>query len=167
MAEYVLPKFNAAMESSTNYSLDDKKVSFVIRAKYTNGKPLKGKVIITVSEKQIVRKGFGCHQWDSSSQNLVKRSLNIVGSADIELDMVKDLKFDHWETNKDFKEKIFEINVEVTEHLTGLSQTAKETIKIHKSKYIINVDLKRNFLLRESVHNALVRLICFQIKKRK
>lgn len=150
MAEYVLPKFEALIESSDNFTIENEKVHVLIRAKYTHGKPLRGLATVTVSEEDPF--GLYCIRKprskktkpDNDDENLVKKSFNIDGEETVELDIKNELKFDLNEKDKWLDVKNYKIHVEVTEGLTGLVQTIDKTIKVHKNTYQITTDLQTN-----------------------
>ncbi|XP_031637598.1 pregnancy zone protein-like, partial [Contarinia nasturtii] len=144
VAEYVLPKFEAIIDSSDNFTVEDEKVRAVIRTKYTHGKPLRGLATVIITEDDPNR-AFGFFELQSKKKKsndddnyLMKKSFNIDGKETIEVDIKKELKFDiKWSDVKNYK-----IKVEVTEGLTGLTQTADKTIKVHRDTYKITRNLK-------------------------
>ncbi|XP_031622614.1 CD109 antigen-like, partial [Contarinia nasturtii] len=150
VAEYVLPKFETLIESSDSFTITDEKVRAVIRAKYTHGKPLRGLATVTVTEDDpfgnyYIRKPQSKkNKQDDDDNNLVKKSFNIDGEETIEFDIKNELKFDLTEKDKWLDVKNYKIKVEVTEGLTGLTQTTDKTIKIHKNTYQITTDLHTN-----------------------
>lgn len=154
IAEYVLPKFEAQIESDDHFTIDDQKVVAIIRAKYTHGKPLRGTAVVSISEED----NFGYFRYRRCSQikkeddddTCVKKTIIIDGQESVEFDIQNDLKFDRNESNKYFDLKNFKIKAEVTETLTGLSQCAEKTIKVHKDTYDISTDLTNDALKRDS-----------------
>lgn len=149
-----MPKFEVVIESENIVSLRDEKVPVVVRAKYTHGKPLKGKATICVSEEEQF--GYRFHtisETDDGDNALVKKIIDIDGSGEISFDIANDLKFESTEYC-DFKN--FEIRAEVVEHLTGLSQNAKTNVKIFKNTFDVTTDLDRDGLKRESSIDVLV-----------
>lgn len=159
VAEYVLPKFEVIVESNDHFTLEDEKVAAIIRAKYTHGKPLRGKAVVTVTEED----NFGYFRFRREStaaqeeNALVKKTIDIDGRETIELHIKDELKFDCSEKNRYFDVKNFKVHVEVTESLTGLSQTAEKTIKIHKNTYEVSSDLSNAGLKRDSNVDVTVR----------
>lgn len=153
MAEYVLPKFEAIIESSDHFTLDDEKVRVVVRGKYTHGKPLKGSVTVTVEEEEP----FGCFRYRRESHAskaednfLTKKTFNIDGQETIEFDIEKELKFDRSDKNRWENVRNFKIKADVTEGLTGLVQSAEKTVKVHLDTYDISTDLHASEAKRDS-----------------
>lgn len=133
VAEYVLPRFEAIIESPDDFTLDDGAVRAVIRAKYTHGKPLRGSVTVSITDKN----NFSTHLFGFARDNkpndntLVKKTFNIDGKETVEFDIEKELKFErnnsmYWQTFKNYK-----IKADVTEGLTGLVQSADKTVKVY------------------------------------
>lgn len=161
IAEYVLPKFEVAIESCDHFTIDDQKVHVIIRAKYTHGKPLRGTAVVSISEED----NFGYFRYRRCSQakpaddddKCAKKTFTIDGKETIEFDIQNELKFDRSESNNYFDLKNFKIKAEVTETLTGLSQCAERTIKVHKDTYDITTDLRNDAIKRESTIDLSVR----------
>lgn len=152
VAEYVLPKFEVKIDSPDHFTLDDEKVQAVIRAKYTHGKPLRGTAVVTVTGednfgtfylRRIRRMSYASNQ--NRSEHSVKKTVAIDGQETIEFNIKDELKFDRSDKNKYCDLQNFKIEVEVTETLTGLSQTAVKTVKVHKDSYKITTDLSHSF----------------------
>lgn len=162
IAEYVLPKFEVKIESDDHFTIDDEKVVAIIRAKYTHGKPLRGTAVVSISEED----NFGYFRYRRCSKvkpddddTCVKKTIIIDGSESVEFDIQNELKFDRSESNKYFDLKNFKIKAEVTETLTGLSQCAGKTIKVHKDTYDISTDLTNDALKRDSTIDLNVSVI--------
>lgn len=149
VAEYVLPKFEVKIDSPDHFTLDDEKLQAVIRAKYTHGKPLRGTAVVTVTGED----NFGTFRFrrvshvsiQNPSDHLVKRTVTIDGQETIEFNIKDELKFDRSDKNKYCDLQNYKIEVEVTETLTGLSQTAVKMVKVHKDSYKITTDLSHSF----------------------
>lgn len=164
IAEYVLPKFEVKIESDDHFTIDDQKVVAIIRAKYTHGKPLRGTAVVSISEEDNFgyfryRRGSKAKPEDAADDASVKKTIVIDGRESIEFDIQNDLKFDRSESNKYFELKNFKIKAEVTETLTGLSQCAEKTIKVHKDAYDISTDLTNDAIKRDSTIDLNVSLI--------
>lgn len=168
MAEYVLPKFEAIIESPDHFTLDDEKVRVLVQAKYTHGKPLRGSVTVSVTEEER----FGYHRFRKLSHAnkededviLAMKTFNIDGQETVEFDIRKDLKFEpnektRWENVRNFK-----IKADVTEGLTGLVQSTDKTVKVHLDAYNISTDLHTNAPKRDSTLDINVNFICYQLK---
>lgn len=73
------PKFGVAIESPDHFTLQDKTIGIVVRAKYTHGKPVRGKAVVSVDVNVY-------------SQNLAKKILNMDSREIIKFDSKNDLK---------------------------------------------------------------------------
>lgn len=156
------------VESDDHFSIDDKTVNAIIRAKYTHGKPLRGTAVVSISEDD----NFGCFRYRRHSpanksggdddDTCVKKTCVIIdGHETVEFDIQNELKFDRSERNKYSNSKRFKIKTEVTETLTGLSQSAEKTITVYKDSYDITTDLRSNALKRDSTVDLSVSIACF------
>lgn len=114
VAQTVLPKFEIAINSPRDFMPEDKKAHVVVYAKYTHGKPLKGKVDVLVC-------GY-------------KKSVAINGQEKIEFDIEKDLKYDQKEGYKNYR-----VFARVIEDLTGLFQEDYTCITINDT-YVISAE---------------------------
>lgn len=164
IAEYVLPKFEVRVESCDHFTIDDQKIHAIIRAKYTHGKPLRGTAVVSISEVDnfgYFRYARRCSQAKKPDDDdtCVKKTAIIDGQESFEFDIQNELKFDRSESNKYFDLKNFKIKAEVTETLTGLSQCAEKTIKVHKNTYDITTDLTNDALKRDSTIDLSVRFV--------
>lgn len=160
----MLPKFEAAIDSADHFCLDDEHVKVVVRAKYTHGKELKGTACVMVTEED----NFGyqryrreSHADEKTDSALVKKTFILNGQETIEFNIKDELKFDRSDSNKYFDVKNVKIKAEVTETLTGLTQSAEKTVKIHKNTYEISTDLTNDALKRDSTIDVSVCQINF------
>lgn len=48
IAEYVLPKFETTIDSPSDFTIRDEKIRLIVRSKYTHGKFVKGKAIVSM-----------------------------------------------------------------------------------------------------------------------
>lgn len=158
VAEYVLPKFEAIIEGNDHFTLEDEKVVVTIGAKYTHGKSLRGKAIVTITEED----NFGYFRFRRESvasqeeSTLIKKTVDTDGLETIEFNIKDDLKYDRSESNRFFDVKNFKVDVEVTEILTGLTQCASKTVKVHKNTYDVSSDLTHAGLKRDSSFDVTV-----------
>lgn len=133
--------------SDDHFTINEHKVRATIQAKYTHGKPLRGTVVVSISD----RENPGCfiyreHRSDDDEM-CIRKTIPIDGQGSVEFDIQNELKFDRSENNKYFDWKNFTLQAEVTETLTGLSQSAEKSIKIHKNTYNITTDLSTMYRL--------------------
>lgn len=153
VAEYVLPKFEAVIESNDHFTLEHENVVAVIRAKYTHGKSLRGTAVVSIYEEDNF--GYFRYRRDSHANKhennvLATKTVIIDGHETVEFHIKNDLKLDHSERNQYFDVKNFKIKAVVTETLTGLSQIAEKTFKVHKDSYDISTDLINGNIKRDS-----------------
>lgn len=121
MAEYVLPKFKIEIDSPAKFMPEDGKAHVVVRAKYTHGMSLKGTLAVEVHEP--FRSGA-----------LAKKTVAIDGEQTIEFDIKKDLKF--CQSNSEAR---YHVIANVTENLTGLSQSCTMDIEV-ESTYVVRTN---------------------------
>lgn len=148
VSEYVLPKFEVTLESPNNFSFDDENVHAVLRAKYTHGKPLRGTAVVSIEEDRFY--GFRRFQRSAIDQALVKKTILLDGRETIEFDIANELKCDRNDEKQYYVQKTFKITAEVTETLTGISQSAEKIITVHKDAYVIKVDVNYAGIIRGS-----------------
>lgn len=138
------------IESSEHFSLKDKSIRAIVRAKYTHGNPVRGKVTASIFEDD---------QYDAKNQdNLAEITVDVDGRGTIEFS-IDELKCDFkgWQYNG---EKTYTINAEMVEDLTGCKQSAKPIkVKIHKERYKISTDLYAKVLKAESKVTAKVQCV--------
>lgn len=118
---------------------EDGKAHVVVRAKYTHGKPMRGTAVVAVYRI-------------CSDQALVKKEVAINGQETIEFDIKKDLKFVE---NKD-RTICYAVKAEVTECVTGLSQTCEMDIKVDSTHVITTNPKNYAKLKRGSTTNLTV-----------
>lgn len=110
IAEYVLPKFEVIIESSSHFTIKDGKVRAVIRAKYTYGKFVKGKAIISVTPTSYFA-------WTARPKgDAVVKTVPIDGKGTVEFDITDDLKTECDEYRRSVN---YEVSAVVIEELTG------------------------------------------------
>ncbi|XP_004674106.1 PREDICTED: CD109 antigen [Condylura cristata] len=131
VSEYVLPKFEVALQTPLYCSLNSKSLNGTVTAKYTYGKPVKGDVTLTFLPLSF---------W-GVKKNITKK-FKINGSANF--------SFDDEEMKKvmDFSDDLsahmhmsspgpVEILASVTESLTGISRNASTNVFFKQHDYII------------------------------
>lgn len=132
VSEYVLPKFEVALQTPLYCSLNSKSLNGTVTAKYTYGKPVKGDVTLTFSPLSF---------W-GMKKNITKK-FKINGSANF--------SFNDEEMKKvmDFSDRLpehmslsspgpVEISATVTESLTGISRNANSNVFFKQHDYIID-----------------------------
>ncbi|XP_027624029.1 CD109 antigen [Tupaia chinensis] len=131
VAEYVLPKFEVALQTPLYCSLNSKHLNGTVTAKYTYGKPVKGDVTLTFLPLSF---------W-GVKKNITKK-FKINGSAnfsfnDEEMKNVMDSS-DGLSAHMDLSSPgPIELIATVTESLTGISRNASSNVFFKQHDYII------------------------------
>lgn len=108
VAEYVLPNFEVTIDSSDHFSFKDRKIRAIVRSKYTYGKSVKGKAIVSIKAVSSYEEG--------DSNFVVIKTIAINRKAPIEFDLEREIKatFSRYVTTLSFN-----INAVVIEDFTG------------------------------------------------
>jgi CD109 antigen len=125
VAEYVLPTFDVDIQLPAYATYNESDIVATVRASYTYGKPVSGHVTLTV--QPLVR--FSLIDTRPMEQAQYRARLEPDGSADFQVDVVKDLK-----QQVDLFEREIEFFALVEEDLTGRKYNKTRTIKIHADK---------------------------------
>ncbi|XP_017954315.1 CD109 antigen isoform X4 [Drosophila navojoa] len=123
VAKYVLPKFEVVVESAKDVAVQDGVVKATIRAKYTYGKPVKGKATVSLEEDYNYYRPI-------NSESKRMKTVDIDGKAHVEFPIEKSAYGSGYTPPL----KIF---AEVTEDLTGNKQNASSTVTVHSQRYKI------------------------------
>lgn len=109
VAEYVLPNFEVTIDATSDFTIKDRKIRGIVRAKYTYGKNVKGRAIVSLKYAQ----SYGD---DLDGNYLVIKTVPINGKAPIEFDLEREVraKFPQYSTHITFN-----MNVMVIEDFTG------------------------------------------------
>lgn len=120
-----MPRFKVEVEAPNEFTVKDEVVRAVVSAKYTYGKPLKGKATVEITEKDP----FGWprfHLVDADlkeEKSLCKKTIDIDGRGSVEFNIEKELT-NFGGRDRDYRD--FEIAVEVEEELTGLHSEIRQ-----------------------------------------
>nr|XP_016940111.1 CD109 antigen isoform X3 [Drosophila suzukii] len=119
--KYVLPKFEVIVDTAKDVVQADNVIKATIRAKYTYGKPVKGKATVTMEQNY----GY----YGDSEPNKQEKTIDIDGKGHVEFDL-------NGLRNSQFSPpmKLFAV---VTEELTGNKQNASATVRLHQQRYMI------------------------------
>ncbi|XP_037711802.1 CD109 antigen isoform X6 [Drosophila subpulchrella] len=119
--KYVLPKFEVIVDTAKDVVQADNVIKATIRAKYTYGKPVKGKATVTMEQNY----GY----YGDSEPNRQEKTIDIDGKGHVEFDL-------NGLRNSQFSPpmKLFAV---VTEELTGNKQNASATVRLHQQRYTI------------------------------
>ncbi|XP_017152340.1 CD109 antigen isoform X1 [Drosophila miranda] len=120
--KYVLPKFEVIVESPKDLAVQDKVVKATIRAKYTYGKPVKGKATVSIEPN------FAHYlNHDIGKQ---EKTIDIDGKGHVEFS----IEGNQYRGGYSPPLKILAI---VTEELTGNKQNATTIVNLHSQRYKI------------------------------
>uniref|UniRef100_A0A1B0BJ29 TEP1-F n=1 Tax=Glossina palpalis gambiensis TaxID=67801 RepID=A0A1B0BJ29_9MUSC len=114
VAKYVLPKFSVDIDTVTDLVITENFLKATVRAKYTYGKPVKGKATVRVSPVNL------------------EKTIDVNGKGHVEFDLQKELK-------SALKGGFVEIFVVVQEELTDNRQNNTIIVNLHSSQYTIKV----------------------------
>ncbi|XP_043065283.1 CD109 antigen isoform X3 [Drosophila ficusphila] len=117
--KYVLPKFEVVVDTAKDVVLADNVIKATIRAKYTYGKPVKGKATVSLES------GYG--YFGDSVGPKQEKTIDIDGKGHVEF--VPNIMMSRYYTPP---MKLFAI---VTEELTGNKQNASATVRLHQDRY--------------------------------
>jgi len=123
--KYVLPKFEVMVEAPKDVAISDNKFSVTVRSKYTYGKPVKGKAVVTAKTAYY-------YYGDNNDKPMVEKTIDIDGKGRVEFDIAKDFKLD-----SDRYTPPVTILAVVEEELTGLKQNSSAQVNLHREKYQI------------------------------
>ncbi|KRF85528.1 thioester-containing protein 1 allele S1 isoform X2 [Drosophila virilis] len=125
VAKYVLPKFEVIVESAKDVAVQDGVIKATIRAKYTYGKPVKGKATVSIEPNySYFRPGDG-------DVNQMK-TIDIDGKGHVEFP----IQGSQYSSRYTPPLKIF---AEVTEDLTGNKQNASTVVTLHAQRHKLEV----------------------------
>lgn len=141
LSEYIPSKFSVEIDSKTHFSSKDDKICAIVRAKYTNGIPVKGHAIVRMKEPQNFF--FGDID-DIDSGNFVTKTIPINGKANVEFDIQIDLKLDFHGYSQP---RVFEIMAIVIEDSTERNYSTKKEIMVHDKQFkLVTLDRKHDFI---------------------
>lgn len=139
VAEYVLPIFDVAIDSPTEFSVKSGKVRAIIRSKYTYGKFVKGEAIVSLTPSVQNSLSFS----RNTPGDAIIKTISIDGKGTIEFDIEHDLNVKFSESVNENK---FELKAIVVEELSGRNESASKTITLHKMRYKIKtMDLNHEY----------------------
>uniref|UniRef100_A0A1A9W1T1 TEP1-F n=1 Tax=Glossina brevipalpis TaxID=37001 RepID=A0A1A9W1T1_9MUSC len=129
VAKYVLPKFSVDIDTATDIAITESRLKMTIRAKYTYGKPVKGKTTVHVSPVNLE----------------ITTDLN--GKSHLEFNLRKELDT-IVQSGYSGQLKVFAV---VEEELTGNRQNSTVNINLHRSPYIIEVsDVMKEYKVNQT-----------------
>ncbi|XP_017020822.1 thioester-containing protein 1 allele S1-like isoform X2 [Drosophila kikkawai] len=118
--KYVLPKFEVTIDTAKDVVIADQVIKATIRAKYTYGKPVKGKATVSIEQT---------NRYDYNTPIKQETTVDVDGKGHVEFD-IKYLQNRHWNPPM----RIFAV---LTEELTGNQQNGTATVNLHRDRYKI------------------------------
>lgn len=110
MDEYVLPKFDVTIDSSEHFSVKDGKVRAIIRSKYTYGKLVKGRAVVTMRPTNYLA-------WSSLRETeSIAKTITIDGKGTVEFHIADDLHISGDEYRRSIS---YALTATVIDDLTG------------------------------------------------
>ncbi|XP_043656649.1 CD109 antigen isoform X2 [Drosophila teissieri] len=144
--KYVLPKFEVIVDTPKDVVVADKVIKATIRAKYTYGKPVKGKA--TVSMEPVYRYFF------DHEGTIQEKTIDVDGKGHVEFDI------SGWDRRERYLPP-FKLFAVVTEELTGNKQNATATVILHEQRYKVEAfespdhfESKKSFIYQVVVKNV-------------
>lgn len=108
--EYVLPKFDVTIDSSDHFNIKDGKVRAIIRSKYTYGKLVKGRAIVSMRPTNFLA-------WSSLREtDSITKTITIDGKGTVEFHISDDL---HIPTDEYRRSISYALSATVIDELTG------------------------------------------------
>ncbi|XP_032574215.1 CD109 antigen isoform X2 [Drosophila sechellia] len=122
--KYVLPKFEVIVDTPKAAVIEDKVIKATIRAKYTYGKPVKGKATVSME------RSYGYFGNLGGNDDKQEKTIDVDGKGHVEFDIIR------WTQRGQYLPpvKLFAV---VTEELTGNKQNATATVVLHQQRYMI------------------------------
>uniref|UniRef100_A0A1A9W1S8 TEP1-F n=1 Tax=Glossina brevipalpis TaxID=37001 RepID=A0A1A9W1S8_9MUSC len=112
--KYVLPRFSVDIETVKDLAITENSLKVAVNAKYTYGKPVKGKATIALPSLYL------------------EKSIDINGKGEVDFTLHRGL---NWKSSGEY----ITISAKVEEELTGIQQNSSIEIKLHCSQYIIEM----------------------------
>ncbi|XP_011502894.1 PREDICTED: CD109 antigen-like [Ceratosolen solmsi marchali] len=128
VAEYILPKFEVTIDAPLHATFKEGKITVIVHAKYTYGKPVKGEATITAFPdiySPVLQPVY---------QSPIRKIIKIEGKATVDFDIINDLRV----TDDDYRRPVV-IEVAVEEAVTGRRQNNSMQITLHKHKYTMDL----------------------------
>ncbi|WAQ99426.1 CD109-like protein, partial [Mya arenaria] len=127
VSEYVLPKYDVQLKLPDYGTVDGRELKGTVIAKYTYGKPVKGRVVLTVKNNN--------NYWKQEhfAPKAVQTQFEINGEAEFSIPMDTLLKFD-----PDLKQHSLGVEANVTEEETGESRVAFSQVNFVKEPISIS-----------------------------
>ncbi|XP_074100031.1 CD109 antigen isoform X1 [Cotesia typhae] len=146
VAEYVLPKFEVAINAPKHATFKEGKIVATVSAKYTYGKPVKGEATITAYPdifSGVLQPIF---------QAPIRKVVPINGKVTVDFDIASELRL------TDEYERPIELEVAVEEALTGRRQNVSMQMTLHKHKYTMELIKTSDYYKPGLKYTAFIKL---------
>lgn len=104
IAEYILPKFETIIDSPDDFTVKDEKIRLIVRSKYTHGKLVKGRAIVSLRPTGV-----------GNSDIIIKR-VPLDGKGVVEFDAETELKLKFYDN---YSSQNYLVQAIVLEEFTG------------------------------------------------
>ncbi|XP_039481382.1 CD109 antigen isoform X5 [Drosophila santomea] len=148
--KYVLPKFEVIVDTPKDVVIADKVIKATIRAKYTYGKPVKGKATVSMEQNN----GYYYFMDPETDGNKQEKTIDVDGKGHVEFDINRIAHRVAYLPPI----KLFAV---VTEELTGIKQNATATVILHQQRYKMeafespgNFESEKSFIYQVVVKNV-------------
>lgn len=152
MVEFVPPKFEADIEIYEHYSAQDGSIRAIIRAQDENKEPIRGKVTVSVLDKNYYiygHKPYECddeHSDDEDSDEgesltVASQTSAIDGHAIVDFQMADIEQFENTEARE------LTVMAEIIDESTGRSEQIERVVHVHKNAVKIVIDKDVNEFL--------------------
>lgn len=124
VAEYVLPTFEAFIETPTDVLYKNGKILANVRGKYTFGKPVHGEAHVSLRQ-------LGGWRSDDEEVVVARKVIKVSTKGEVEFDLVGDLQLADEQTNT------LDLEVSLEEEFTGRQKNVSKTITVHRDEFKI------------------------------
>lgn len=155
VVKHISPRFEVDVEMSQHLSPQEGSLWAIIRAKDINQAPVRGKVIVSILEKNqsFLSKDIEDKLDDDSFPiPIASYTCDINGHAIVDFRITDLVYFDRWNESEG---REYTVMFEITDAATDCSVSIDRTICIHKYPFRINID-KNVFLANDSKYNVKV-----------
>lgn len=124
VAEYVLPVFEAFIETPAHVLYKARKIQANLRGKYTFGKPVHGQAVVTL-------KRLNSYNAAPGAKLEATKTVKVTTKGSVEFDMLDDL-----ELNEESSQSL-QLDVSLEEEFTGRQKNVSTHITVHRNRYDI------------------------------
>ncbi|XP_016958760.1 alpha-1-macroglobulin-like [Drosophila biarmipes] len=140
--KYVLPKYTVKLDAPRRFSLRDGELNVFLKASYTYGKPVNGKVLVNVHMPEYSIRGAKMGRQDFPRHSVIGTADMVNGKAKLSMDLKELASF---VTNK--KQFYYaKIRALVVERFTGVRLSQSCDVQLHPCRYRMSTLDYRNSL---------------------